>query len=62
MDFIEKALTRPRCPICDWPMAESRESGCVPGDCSYRPDDPIEQRRIRERRAALARTPQEVAE
>ena len=27
-----------RCPICDWPMAKSPEEGCVPGDCSYRPD------------------------
>jgi hypothetical protein len=27
-----------RCPICDWPMAESVERGCVPDNCSYRPD------------------------
>ena len=53
MDSITKAMTRPRCPICDWPMAESRERGCVPGDCSYRPDDPAEQRRVRERRESL---------
>jgi hypothetical protein len=39
-----------RCIICNWPLAESREKGCVPGDCSYRPDDPAEQARIRERR------------
>ena len=43
-----------RCEICDWPLAESREKGCVPGDCSYRPDTPAEQERIRKRRAALA--------
>jgi hypothetical protein len=42
-----------RCEICDWPLAESREFGCVPGDCSYRPDLPAEQERIRKRRAAL---------
>lgn len=42
-----------RCEICDWPLADSREKGCVPGDCAYRPDDPAEQRRIRERRAAV---------
>lgn len=43
-----------RCPICDWPMADSRENGCVTGDCSYRPADPAEQRRIEKRRAALS--------
>lgn len=26
-----------RCPICDWPMAETRDDGCVDGDCAYRP-------------------------
>jgi hypothetical protein len=26
-----------RCPICDWPMADSAKEGCVPGSCSYRP-------------------------
>jgi hypothetical protein len=26
-----------RCEICDWPLAESREKGCVAGDCAYRP-------------------------
>lgn len=46
-----------RCPICDWPFAESAEKGCVPGDCSYRPDEPAEQERIRKRRADLARAP-----
>lgn len=44
-----------RCPICDWPMADSRDNGCVLGDCCYRPDDPAEQRRLQERRAALAK-------
>jgi hypothetical protein len=42
-----------RCEVCDWPLADSREKGCVQGDCSYRPDDPAEQRRISERRAKL---------
>jgi len=42
-----------RCPICDWPMTESREKGCIPSDCSYRPDDPVEQRRIKERRDSI---------
>jgi hypothetical protein len=45
---------RARCPVCDWPMASSPEKGCVPGDCCYRPGDPAEQRRISERRKALA--------
>jgi hypothetical protein len=47
----------PRCEICDWPLASDQSKGCVPGDCSYRPDDPAEQERIRKRRAALAATP-----
>jgi hypothetical protein len=52
---LEAAVTeRQRCPVCDWPMAETQAEGCVPGDCSYRPDDPTEQRRISERRKALS--------
>lgn len=36
-------MTRPdtnsgtRYPICDWPLADSAENGCVEGNCSYRP-------------------------
>ena len=31
-----------RCPVCGWPFDDSREIGCVPGDCSQRPQpDPI---------------------
>ena len=45
-----------RCEVCDWPLAESRAKGCVPGDCSYRPDDPAEQERIRRRRAQISST------
>lgn len=26
----------PRCEKCAWPLSDSREQGCVPGDCSYR--------------------------
>jgi len=44
-----------RCPVCDWPMAESRESGCVPDDCSYRPEQGSpEWHRIQKRRAAIS--------
>lgn len=25
-----------RCVTCDWPLAASRDQGCVDGDCSYR--------------------------
>jgi hypothetical protein len=46
--------TTPRCEICDWPLAESEEKGCVPGNCSYRPQDPVEQARIRKRRDDVA--------
>lgn len=44
-----------RCPICDWPMAEVRDDGCVDGDCSYRPREWSEEWfRITARRAKLA--------
>lgn len=26
-----------RCQVCGWPLAESADKGCVPGDCSMRP-------------------------
>lgn len=50
---------QPRCEICNWPLAENASRGCVPGDCSYRPDDPAEQQRIRERREELKARPSE---
>ncbi len=25
-----------RCEVCHWPLADSVENGCVPGNCSYR--------------------------
>lgn len=56
MIFMKRGLTGEQCPICDWPMADSQANGCIPGDCCYRPDDPAEQRRISERRKALALT------
>jgi predicted nucleic acid-binding Zn ribbon protein len=42
------------CEVCGWPLAEDQSKGCIPGDCSYRPDDPAEQERMRKRRAELA--------
>ena len=27
----------PRCAVCGWPLAETRDNGCRPGDCSMRP-------------------------
>lgn len=49
-------LVRPgRCPVCEWPLAENREQGCVPDNCSYRPEQgSAEYWRIHRRRAALA--------
>lgn len=44
-----------RCVICGWPMAKDQEGGCVPGDCSSRPQDPAEQSKLRERRQLVAR-------
>jgi hypothetical protein len=58
------ALKRPeppaRCPICDWPLADNADAGCVPGNCSYRPHEGSpEYHRIRLRKAFLdaARSP-----
>jgi hypothetical protein len=48
------ALDVPRCKVCNWPLAASVQQGCVPGNCSYRPSDPQEQARVRERREALS--------
>jgi hypothetical protein len=48
-------LDKPRCEICDWPLSESADHGCVPGNCSYRPrEGTAEHRRIQDRRAAVA--------
>lgn len=45
----------PRCQVCSWPLAESVEAGCVPGNCSYRPEQgTAEHRRIRARRESIA--------
>jgi hypothetical protein len=44
-----------RCEVCGWTLAKSIDEGCIPGNCSYRPDDHSpEGRRIAERRKALA--------
>jgi len=44
-----------RCPICDWPLAATAAEGCVPGNCSYRPEvGSAEYCRITVRRARLA--------
>lgn len=47
-----------RCPICCWPLAATMEEGCVPGNCSYRPDpraEPDEYARIQRNRQAVWR-------
>jgi len=45
-----------RCERCGWPLAKSRDEGCVLGDCSYRPpegsDEYYRMKRIDEERAA----------
>lgn len=51
-----------RCPICSWPYAESREKGCVPGDCSYRPQEgTTEYERVKRNRERPASPPADVA-
>jgi hypothetical protein len=44
-----------RCIICGWTLAKDQAFGCVPGRCSYRPDDPAEQDRLRKRRDLVKR-------
>jgi hypothetical protein len=44
-----------RCQVCGWPLAKSRDQGCVVGDCSFRPQEGTESYRITQlRRKALA--------
>jgi len=43
-----------RCEVCDWPLKESIEDGCVAGNCAYRPDKGSpEYHRIQKRRREL---------
>lgn len=42
------------CERCGWTLCDSRDQGCVPGDCSYRPHDGTpEYQRMKERDAEL---------
>jgi hypothetical protein len=44
-----------RCQVCGWPLAPSRDQGCVAGDCSFRPQEGTDSYRITQlRRKALA--------
>ena len=44
----------PRCLVCDFPLVDKVEEGCVPGNCSYRPAlGTAEYTHIANRRAAL---------
>jgi hypothetical protein len=47
-------MSEPRCEVCDWPLAATAAEGCVPGNCSYRPQDGEERARILRRREELA--------
>jgi hypothetical protein len=43
-----------QCEVCGWTLKEKIEDGCVPGNCSYRPEQGSEEyRRIQERRVWL---------
>lgn len=45
-----------RCDVCDWTLAESRDKGCVPGDCAYRPTEGTDEwLRIKARRVEVER-------
>lgn len=44
-----------RCRRCGWPLAKSIREGCVPGNCSYRPEEGSEEwKRMRDRDTARA--------
>jgi len=46
---------RERCGVCGWTLAESRDNGCVAGDCSYRPEEGSDEWcRIRRKRDEIA--------
>jgi hypothetical protein len=32
-------IVRGQCPICGWPLKNNPSEGCVPGNCSFRPDE-----------------------
>jgi len=35
--YVRRLEAEPkRCKRCDWPLAATREEGCVEGDCSFR--------------------------
>ena len=43
-----------RCEVCDWPLRERKEDGCVKGNCSFRPDvGSDDHKRLQKRRAEL---------
>jgi hypothetical protein len=51
---MSRLLNVGRCPVCDWPLAESTEQGCTLDSCSYRPEEgSAEFYRIRDRRFRL---------
>ncbi len=50
------AYGKGRCEVCGWTLAENEHEGCVPGNCSYRPEGHDELQRIRKRRAELAKS------
>lgn len=54
-DDEEIAAANPTCPICDWPLRQSVDEGCVVGNCSYRPEQGSpEYHRIQQRKQRLA--------
>lgn len=43
-----------RCQVCGWVLATDSSKGCVPGNCSMRPDEGTEEHlQLRSRRAWL---------
>jgi hypothetical protein len=45
-----------RCEVCGWQLSNTDYTGgCVPGNCSFRPDNQDDQRRLRARRDEIAR-------
>lgn len=48
---VVESTKKLQCPICGWPLEDSIEKGCIPGNCSYRPaEGSDEYRRIEKRK------------
>lgn len=54
--MMERVGASSYCRRCGWPMTQSADQGCVPGNCSYRPADGTEEHERMRRRDEELRT------